>query len=189
MINVSENVYIYSVGMTKFGKFLDKGMKQMTKEVLEATKNDSNLDFKDIEAAWFSNCTWGLYENQHGIRGQVALSANRIDKIPIINVENACASGSTALHGAWATIKAGLYDCALAIGVEKIYNEDRKKMMQGFITYTDVEKTTAMVAQLKKMAEKKRQRTQKSRDLKYRKKKREDILLSWIFMQWQPALT
>jgi len=169
---VSDNVYIYSVGMTKFGKFLDKGMKQMTGEVLEVTKNDTDLDFKDIEAAWFSNCTWGLYENQHGIRGQVALSANRIDKIPIINVENACASASTALHGAWATIKAGLYDCALAIGVEKIYNEDRKKMMQGFITYTDVEKTTAMVAQLKKMAEKKKAKEAKKQGTEGTKEKK-----------------
>jgi acetyl-CoA acetyltransferase len=108
---------------------------------------------KDIEAAWFSNSAWGLTDFQHCIRGQVALSANRIDKIPITNVENACASGSTAFNGAWTAIKAGLYDCVLAIGAEKIYHEDRALMMKGFIMYTDVERTTAMIEQLKKMAE------------------------------------
>ena len=115
--------------MTKFGKFLDKGIKDLTGEALESVKKDCELNFKEIESAWFSNSAWGMYEFQHSIRGQVALSANKIDKIPIINVENACASGSTAFHGAWMAIKSGLYDCVLAIGAEKIYQEDRKKMI------------------------------------------------------------
>ena len=140
--------------MTKFGKFLDKGVKDLTGEALKSLKNDGEISFNEIEAAWFSNAAWGMYEFQHSIRGQVALSANKIDKIPIINVENACASGSTAFHGAWMAIKSGLYDCILAIGAEKIYQEDRKKMMEGFITYTDVEKTRQLMEQLKQMAAK-----------------------------------
>jgi len=151
---MSDNVYVYSVGMTKFGKFLDKGVKDLTGEALKSLKNDGEISFNEIEAAWFSNAAWGMYEFQHSIRGQVALSANKIDKIPIINVENACASGSTAFHGAWMAIKSGLYDCILAIGAEKIYQEDRKKMMEGFITYTDVEKTRQLMEQLKQMAAK-----------------------------------
>ena len=55
---------------------------------------------------------------QHSIRAQVALSANGLDKIPMVNVENACASGSTALHSGWMAVKAGIYDCVLAIGAE-----------------------------------------------------------------------
>jgi len=151
---MNDKVYVYSVGMTKFGKFLHKGIKDLTGEALESVRKDSELNFKEIESAWFSNSAWGMYEFQHSIRGQVALSANKIDKIPIINVENACASGSTAFHGAWMAIKSGLYDCVLAIGAEKIYQEDRKKMMGGFITYTDVEKTRKLIEQLKQMAEK-----------------------------------
>ena len=151
---MNDKVYVYSVGMTKFGKFLDKGIKDLTGEALESVRKDCELNFKEIESAWFSNSAWGMYEFQHSIRGQVALSANKIDKIPIINVENACASGSTAFHGAWMAIKSGLYDCVLAIGAEKIYQEDRKKMMGGFITYTDVEKTRKLIEQLKQMAEK-----------------------------------
>ncbi len=155
---MSEKVYIYSVGMTKFGKFLEKSIKKFTGEALKSAKQDCDLSLKEIEAAWFSNSGWGMSENQHSIRGQVALSANRIDKIPITNVENACASGSTAFHGAWTAIKAGLYDCTLAIGVEKVYNEDRKKMMEGFIAGTDVEVTTRMIEQLKKWAERQKKK-------------------------------
>ncbi|TFG30619.1 MAG: thiolase family protein [Promethearchaeota archaeon] len=169
---MSDKIYVYSVGMTKFGKFLDKSIKKLTGEVLKSLKNDGEIDFNEIEAAWFSNSSWGMYQFQHSIRGQVALSANKIDKIPIINVENACASGSTAFHGAWMAIKSGLYDCVLAIGAEKIYQEDRKKMMGGFITYTDVEKTRNLMEQLKKMAEKQKAKKAKEGETEEKKGKK-----------------
>ncbi|MHA1344096.1 MAG: thiolase family protein, partial [Promethearchaeota archaeon] len=108
MKKMSENVYIIGIGMTKFGKFLERSIKDLTGEVLQSVKKDCEVSSEDIEAAWFSNSGWGMRDNQHCIRGQVALSANGIDKIPIINVENACASGSTAVHSAWTAIKAGL---------------------------------------------------------------------------------
>ena len=169
---MSEKVYIHSVGMIKFGKYLDKSIKNLTGEVLESIKNDNNLSLREIEAAWFSNAAWGMYEFQHSIRGQVALSANKIDKIPIINVENACASGSTAFHGAWTAIKAGLFDCVLAIGVEKIYQEDRSKMMKGFMTYTDVERTKKLIEQLKLMAEKEKAKKAKEQGTEESKEKK-----------------
>lgn len=168
---MSERVYVIGVGMTKFGKFLEKSMKQFTREALELVLKDCDLTRENIEAAWFSNSGWGMRSEQHCIRGQVALSANGLEEIPMINVENACASGSTALHGAWTAIKAGLYDCALALGVEKVYFEDRKMMMQAFIAGTDVEKTTAMIEQLKKIAEMKKQRMAKKKGLEPKKEK------------------
>lgn len=153
---MSDKVYVFGVGMIKFGKYLEKSIKNLTGEVIKSVQTDCDLNLNDIEAAWYSNCGWGVFANQHSIRGQVALSANGIDKIPIINVENACASGSTALHGAWTAIKAGLYDCALAIGVEKIYNEDRALMMKSFSMYTDVEITAKFIEQLKKADQKRK---------------------------------
>ena len=155
---MSNNVYILGVGMIKFGKYLEKGVKQLTAEALDLVLKDCGLEKGDIEAAWFSNCFWGMYEFQHSIRGQVALSANGLDKVPIINVENACASASTALHSGWASIKAGAYDCALAIGVEKLYDEDRKKVMQGFIAGTDVEETTQLIEAFKKQQKEKKEK-------------------------------
>ncbi|MHA2283741.1 MAG: thiolase family protein [Promethearchaeota archaeon] len=149
---MSDKVYVYSVGMTKFGKFLEKGIKDLTAEALKSVQNDNNFDLSNIEAAWFSNTGWGMTDFQHSIRGQVALTPNGVDKVPITNVENACASGSTAFNGAWTAIKAGVFDCALAIGTEKVYQEDRAKMMGGFITYTDVERTKAMMEAMQKAA-------------------------------------
>jgi acetyl-CoA acyltransferase len=147
---MSENVYIIGVGMIKFGKYLEKSIKVLTGEALDEVFKDSGLSGKDIEAAWFSNTGWGMYTFQHSIRGQVALTANGMDRIAVTNVENACASGSTALHSAWTAVKAGLYDCALALGVEKLYDEDRVKVMKSFMAGTDVEEVTAMMEKWQK---------------------------------------
>jgi acetyl-CoA acyltransferase len=136
---MSDGVYILGVGMTKFGKYLEKGIKTLTGEALERVLSDCDLDRDDVEAAWFSNSYWGMYTMQHGIRGQVALSANGLEGVPITNLENACGGGSSALHGAWTGVKAGLYDCVLAIGAEKIYDADRGKMMLSFATGSDVD--------------------------------------------------
>jgi len=136
---MGDNVYIFGVGMTRFGRFLDKTIKAMTGEALELALEDCGLARSDIQAAWFANSYWGLYTMQHGIRGQVALSANGLEGVPISNVENACGGGSSALHAAWTGVKAGLYDCALALGAEKIYDADRGKMMLSFATGSDVD--------------------------------------------------
>jgi len=155
---VSNDVYIIGVGMIKFGKWLDKGIKVLTGEALELVLKDCGLTRDDIQAAWFSNTGWGMYTFQHSIRGQVALTASGLEKIPITNVENACASASTALHGAWTAIKAGLYDCTLAIGTEKLYNEDRALVMKGFMSGTDVEETVARMTRWRE--EEKKQKEQ-----------------------------
>jgi acetyl-CoA acetyltransferase len=108
LIPMNDKIYVYSVGMTKFGKFLDRGIKDLTAEALKSIQSDNGFDLSNIEAAWFSNTGWGMTDFQHSIRGQVALTPNGVDKVPITNVENACASGSTAFNGAWTAIKAGV---------------------------------------------------------------------------------
>ena len=135
-----EEVYIIGVGMFRFGKYPEKSVKQMTQEVLESLLADCPAEKKDIEAAWFSNSFWGIVTGQHSIRGQVALTPLGIQGIPVMNVENACAGATSAVNGAYLGIKAGAYDVALAIGVEKMYNPDNKQaMFEMFMSNTDVE--------------------------------------------------
>lgn len=162
---MNDKVYVIGVGMIKFSKYLDLGVKQMTGQALDLVLKDAQLEMRDLEAAWFSNTGWGISEYQHGIRGQVALSANGLDKIPIVNVENACASGSTAFHSGWTSIKAGLYDCVLAIGTEKMYyiveEKDREKSFEGFISGTDVEETRRWMAQQKEAVRLKKEKEER----------------------------
>ena len=158
---MGDGVYIIGVGMIKFGKYLHRGIKQLTGEVLDLVLKDCGLGRDDLQAAWFSNSAWGGYEFQHCIRGQVALSANGLQGLPITNVENACAGASTALHSAWMSIRAGLYDCVLAIGVEKLHSEDRAKVMGGFLSGTDVEVTMELIARFQEEEKKRREQQAK----------------------------
>jgi acetyl-CoA acyltransferase len=115
------DVYVVAVGMIPFGRHYDKGIKQLAGWALGDLFEHSPVERKEIQAAWFSNSGWGNPPyDQHCIRGQVALQASGFDQIPIMNVENACASASSAVHGAFLGIAAGAYDIALAVGAEKM---------------------------------------------------------------------
>ncbi|MBT7372106.1 MAG: thiolase family protein, partial [Gammaproteobacteria bacterium] len=86
--------------------------------------------------------------------GQVILRPSGIGQIPIVNVENACASASTAFNQACAMVTAGLYDIVLAVGVEKLYDTDKKKSFAAFSGAVDVEAMAEIMENLKKNAEK-----------------------------------
>ncbi|HVN72264.1 MAG TPA: thiolase family protein [Desulfomonilia bacterium] len=154
---MNDDVYILGTGMIKFGKYMDTGIKALAGQALDLVLRDCGLQRQDLEAAWFSNSAWGINAFQHSIRGQVALSANGLEGIPITNVENACAGASTALNAAWMAVKSGQFDCVLAIGAEKLYTSDRAKTMEGFISGTDVEVTMQLIAQLQEEAKKRKE--------------------------------
>ena len=91
------NAVIAGVGMTRFAKHPDLGLKQLGGEAVRDALADAGLGLSDLEAAFVGNCAAGLVTGQESIRGQVILRPLGLGKIPVINVENACASGSTAL--------------------------------------------------------------------------------------------
>ncbi|MDY7792871.1 beta-ketoacyl synthase N-terminal-like domain-containing protein, partial [Burkholderia ubonensis] len=72
------------------------------------------------------------------IRGQILLREMSIGGIPVVNVENACASGSTAFNLAVNFLKGGEGDVALALGAEKMFSTDRKLMFEAFDSAWDV---------------------------------------------------
>lgn len=155
---MGNDVYVLGVGMIRFGKYAEKSIKQLTTEAVEALFRDCPVDKKDIQAAWFSNSGWGMNTGQHCIRDQVALAPLGIQGLPIVNLENACAGGSTALREAWLSVKAEQFDLVLAVGVEKVwFPEDKEKMFEGFISGTDVEIIRPLVEAFKADARKKAQ--------------------------------
>ena len=139
------DVYIAGVGMTRFAKYMDRNIKYLAGVALDTCLTDAGLQKKDLEAVWFANSTWGYFQDQQCIRGQVALREAGIEGLPITNVENACAGGATAFHLAWLGVASGLYDCTLAIGAEKLYNEDKQKMFGAFSTGVDVENISGLL--------------------------------------------
>ncbi len=134
------DVYIIGVGMTRFGKHPERNVKELAREALEGALRDCGLPIGALQGVWFSNTAWGYMSGQHMVRGQVVLRSCGIGDLPVVNVENACASGATALHGAWLAVKSGMYDCVMALGVEKLFTDDREKLFGVFDAAVDVEK-------------------------------------------------
>jgi len=131
--------------MTRFFKWLDRGIKDLTRESVTEALHDAGLQKEQIEAAWFANSTWGYFEGQDQVRGQVVFGSLGMHEIPVLNVEGACGGGSQALHGAWLSVASGAYECALAAGSEKLYNENKAKSFGAIATGTDVENTRTMM--------------------------------------------
>src|ERR1039458_2547875 len=125
--------------MTAFGKRLETGLKALGAEAVRAAVTDAGLELADLDAAFVGNAAAGLITGQESIRGEVVLRSMGVGRLPVVNVENACASGSTALHQAAAMVTAGLYDVVLALGVVKLYSEDKAKTFAAFTGAVDVE--------------------------------------------------
>jgi acetyl-CoA acetyltransferase len=77
---------------------------------------------------------------QECVRGQVALRHSRYGGIPTVNVENACASGSTALHLACMAIDAGTYETVAVVGSEKMSHPDKRRPLQALAGAADVDR-------------------------------------------------
>src|SRR3546814_13274017 len=125
-----EEIFIVGVGMTRFGKHRDRSVKSLVAEAVGNALSDANAQQGDVGAAVFSNITQGIMEGQHAIRGQVALRSMGFSDIPIVNVENACAGGATALHQAAMMLRAGLTDVSLASG-DRQSGEGGKRVSRG----------------------------------------------------------
>lgn len=145
--------YIIGSGMIRFGKHEQATVRSMAVEAIELALADAGLSKDQLQAAFFSNTFWGMFDNQHSIRGQVVLRGMGIDKIPCANVENACAGASTALHLAALGVKAGAWDVALAIGSEKITNPDKAKSLMAFGYCMDVENIMSHVQMILEMGQ------------------------------------
>lgn len=134
-----DNIYVIGIGMIRFGKYADKTVKSMAHEAVSLALKDAGLEKERLQAAFVSNSYWGMFSNQHSIKGQVILRGIGIQGIPIATVENACAGASTALHLGYMGLQAGMYDVVLALGSEKISNPDKFLSLQAYATSMDLE--------------------------------------------------
>ncbi|WP_296657284.1 thiolase family protein [Paraburkholderia sp.] len=150
---MSGKVFIAGVGMTPFGKYLDTSVKQLVHAAVTDALADAGCDVKQFGGAFFGNSTQGHMEGQHMIRGQLALRAMGIESIPVINVENACASASSAFHLAVNYVMAGAADIVLAVGAEKMFSPDKARMFSAFDGAWDVHDTENSKRRLLQMGE------------------------------------
>lgn len=106
------NVYVYGVGTTNFGKHPDVPLAKLAEDAVLEALLDAGPGA--IEAAYVGT-VFGPFGS-----GQRALRRLGLLGIPIVNVENACASGSTAFHEAFWSIRTGRFKRVLALGLEHL---------------------------------------------------------------------
>ncbi len=109
------DVYVVGVDMIKFGRFPDKTVPQIGAQAALMALDDCGLTIQDMQALYSGNLG-----QASGMVGQRMLQEIGQTGIPVVNVANACATGATAFREGWASIKAGLYDCVLTVGVEQM---------------------------------------------------------------------
>ena len=147
------DVYIAGVGMTKFGRHMDKSYKELTAEAVQQALGDAGIDKSEVGEAFFGSCVLGFLQDQHMVPGQVALRSMGFEGIPIFNVEGACASATSGLYLAVQAIRAGSCDVAIAVGTEKMFTHDKAKMFASFDSAWDVTTVDSNQEYLLKMGE------------------------------------
>ena len=113
---MSNKTYVIGVGMTKFDK---PGTKEgdypdWAKEAGSKALADAGVPYDSIEQV-YAGYVYG--DSSYGQRAVYELG---MTGIPVLNVNNNCSTGSSALMLARQAVKGGLVDCALAIGFEKM---------------------------------------------------------------------
>lgn len=131
-------VAVIGVGMTLFGRHTDKTIRELGEEALWATLQDAGVKPRDIQVAYVGNAL-GRLSGQEMIAGQMLLREVGITSIPITRVEDACASASFAFRESWLAVASGLYDVALAVGVEKMTNGTTEEVTRALAGASDTE--------------------------------------------------
>jgi len=131
-------VWIRGAAMTAFGKHVDRAARELVEEAVAGALGDAELTAHDAQAVYVGNAVAGAIGGQESMRGQVVLRRTGLMGVPIVNVENADASGSTALHLAWQAVAYGACDCAIALGYEKFDHQDRARSVRAINASMDL---------------------------------------------------
>lgn len=136
-------VAIIGVGAHATGQFTEKPLKDIAYPAVWNALEDAGVRPRDLDVAYVGNSLGGLLTGQEGVRGQVLLQHSGITGIPIINVENACASAATALRGAWLEVASGAAEVALALGAEKMFIGDSSRTIAALSAVSELELSQA----------------------------------------------
>ena len=109
------DVYIVGVDMIKFGRFPEKTVPQLGAKAALMALDDAGLKIQDMQALYCGNLG-----QANAMVGQRILQEIGQTGISVVNCANACATGATAFREAWMSIKAGVFDCVMAVGVEQM---------------------------------------------------------------------
>ena len=131
-------VVIVGAAMTRFGKFPDRDLGSLAEEAVGAALTDAGVKANEVDIVFFANASAGIVTGQEMIRGQVSLQGSGLLGKPIVNVENACASASSAVHLARLAVLSGEVDVALVVGAEKLAHPEKQRTFLALASGSDV---------------------------------------------------
>jgi acetyl-CoA acetyltransferase len=132
------DVMIAGAGMTRFGKTPGLGIRALATEAAAAALQDAGLDADQVERIYFGNAAGATVGRQDMVRGQVAFRYDPLSAAPILNVENACASGGSAFLLAQEAVRSGIAEVVLAVGAEQLSHVDRGRSVQALRGSMDI---------------------------------------------------
>lgn len=135
------DVYVVGIGMTRFAKQPDRSLKDLLAEAVTGALKDAGRAAGDVQAAYVGNAVAGSITGQEMVLGQVGLRPLGIGEIPVVNVENACASAASAFHLGWQAVACGAHDVVLAVAAEKLTHPDKARSFAAIGGSVDVETT------------------------------------------------
>jgi acetyl-CoA acyltransferase len=132
-------VLIAGIGMTQFGRFPGRGIRSLAVAAIDEALTDAGIPARDVNRIFFGNAVAGIVAQQEMIRGQVALRHHPLGSTALVNVENACASGGSALNLAFEAVAGGRAEVVLAVGAEQLNHEDRARPFNALRGSTDID--------------------------------------------------
>lgn len=142
------NVYVAGAHMTRFAKLPDETVRSLTEAAVAGALADAGVAPGEVETTFFGNAISGIITGQEMVRGQSALRNTGVLGGPVVNVENACSSSSSAFNLAWLAVASGQVDVALAVGSEKMTEPTGLKAKAALESAVDLEEVDVLKARL-----------------------------------------
>src|ERR1700722_16624337 len=134
-----EQVLVAGVGMTPFTRSPGRGVRDLAGAAIREAAEDAGIPLADVSKIFVGNAAAGAVSGQEMIRSQVALRLTELAGVPTINVENACASGGSALHLGWEAVATGRCQVVLVVGAEQLSHADKNRTFTALRGSTDIE--------------------------------------------------
>ncbi len=112
-------VLVAGTGMTKIGEHWERSLRDLLAEAIFSAADDAGIDLREVGAIYVGNMSSGYLQGQEHL-GALAATWLGVPGVAAFKVEAACASGGAAVHQAYLAVASGLYECAVASGVEKM---------------------------------------------------------------------
>ena len=139
---------ILGTGMTPFGRMPGEDLRSLSEAAVAEALADSGLTPREVQLVLFGNAVEGVMHGQEMIRAEVALRRTGLPGVPMINVENACASSSSAFQLACMAVSAGTAEVVLVVGAEQLTHQNKQRTFSALATAVDLYEHTQLAAQV-----------------------------------------